>query len=315
VLRDERAFRDKEGRLIFRHADWPIPKVWIGSGGRTLTLLGGHTPVPAVTDQDGDWSVLGLTYEPSSEPRTAFTAELVLHEGGWPAAFEHFRNRIRENFNLSQYRRPDLGWYRDQIVQHFTFMYGRELLNLETGEFEIDRFLNDGERDFGGYDGMLIWGVYPRLGVDERSQWDFYDDLPGGREGLRAMAKRARARGVRFFVPYKPWDRSSDLHGRPDHVAGHERLAELVADVDADGVFLDTMSAISREFREELDRARPGVVFCSEGRAKGQASRSSPAVGTSRPPAQPTMEIGRASRRRCQALTCGASSSLSTVYL
>jgi hypothetical protein len=50
-----------------------------------------------------------------------------------------------------------------------------------------------------------------------------------------------------------------------------QRLAQLVQDVEADGVFLDTMSAISQEFRTAIDRARPGVVFCSEGRAKGKA--------------------------------------------
>src|SRR5262249_52385414 len=112
--------------------------------------------------------------------------------------------------------------------------------------------------------------VYPRIGIDERTQWEFYDDFPGGRAGLRAMAHRARERGVRFFVPYKPWDRSAELHGRqtaPDA----EELARLVADVEADGVFLDTMSAIDPAFRKAIDAVRPGVVFCSEGRATGKA--------------------------------------------
>jgi hypothetical protein len=270
VVLDERAFRDKEGRLIFRHADWPLPRVWVGPEGQTLTLLVWSTSDPAAIDEGSIWSASGAELELSADRPMVFDGELALHTGRWPAAFDRFRTRIRDRFNLSQYQRAELSWYQDQIVQHFTFMYGREILNLATGEFEIDRFLNEGERDFGGYDGMLIWPVYPRIGIDERTQWDFFDDVPGGREGLRAMAQRARERGVRFFVPYKPWDRSAELHGRPGG-ADHERLAELVADVEADGAFLDTMSAISPEFRDAFDRARPGTVFCSEGRAKGLA--------------------------------------------
>ena len=251
-------FLDAYGRPIFRRADWPLPVARVAADGSTLTLL-----------MDGFADVLsagGLTLEPDAR----VGGEIVAHDGGWPAAFDLLRRHVRSQFDLSEYRRPELAWYGDQLVQHFTFLYGREILNHETGEFDVDRFLDEAERDFGGYDGFLIWGVYPRIGVDERTQWDFYDDLPGGRDGLRAMARRARERGVRFFVPYKPWDRSAELHGRggrPDH----EELARLIADVEADGVFLDTMSAIDRDFRRRIDDARPGVVFCSEGRARGPA--------------------------------------------
>ncbi|MCC7355905.1 MAG: hypothetical protein IT330_19370 [Anaerolineae bacterium] len=268
---DRRSFCDGHGRLIFRHVDFPLPVVRIAPDGRTLTLVVRQVTGPAPAfDAERLWTAPGLALDTGAAGKVAFAAELVLHEGGWPAAFDLFRERIRMGFDLGQYQRPEQAWYRDQIVQHFTFLYGREILNLETGQFEIDRFLDEAERDFGGYDGFLIWGVYPRIGVDERTQWDFHDDFPGGRRGLRAMGRRARERGVRFFIPYKPWDRSADLHGHspgPDH----ELLARLVADVEADGVFLDTMAAISTDFRAALDRARPGVVFCSEGRAKGKA--------------------------------------------
>lgn len=201
---------------------------------------------------------------------TEFAGELRLHTGGWPTAFARFRQRIRAEFDLAQYQRPDLAWYNEQLVQHFTFLYGREILNLAHGTFELERFLDEGERDFGGYDSMLIWVVYPRIGVDERTQWDFYDDVPGGRAALRAMARRARERGTRFFIPYKPWDHSAELHGHAQPT-DHEEPARLAADTEADGIFLDTMSAIDDEFRAALDRARPGVVFCSEGRAFGSA--------------------------------------------
>lgn len=268
TLAGMQAFQDSFGRPIFRHVDFPLPLVKLAPEGRTLTLLPGVLPQPITqSGLEPLWSAPGI---PLAESGDCLDMELILHEGGWPAAFDRFRTKIRSGFDLTQYERPDLDWYGEQLVHHFTFLYGREILNLESGQFELERFLDEGEALFGGYDGFLIWGVYPRIGVDERTQWDFYDDFPGGRAGLRAMAQRARARGVRFFIPYKPWDRSADLHGRsagPDH----EQLARLVADVEADGVFLDTMSAIGGEFRTAIDRLRPGVVLCSEGRAKGEA--------------------------------------------
>lgn len=270
TVRDARAFCDANGRLIVRHADWPLPTSWLSPDGRALTLLGGP-PTLSVPAFSNEWAIPELPAAETTAVTTEWEAELHMHDGGWPAAFELFRRRVRAGFDLRQYERPDQHWYRDQLVHHFTFLYGREILNLETGELEIDRFLDDGEHDFGGYDGMLIWGVYPRIGVDERSQWDFHDDFPGGRRGLRTMARRARERGVRFFIPYKPWDRAAELRDAAPRAPDHEELAQLVADVEADGVFLDTMSAVSTEFRDALDRARPGIVFCSEGRAKGAA--------------------------------------------
>ena len=259
VIGGAAAFQDGRGRPIVRHVDWPLPAVRIGPDGRTLTRLA-----------DLDVGAVGTGSGAASLAPDPNRTELVVHDGGWPAAFDLFRQRVRARFDLAQYARPDLAWYRDQLVQHFTFLYGREILNLETGAFEIDRFLDEADETFGGYDGMLIWGVYPLIGVDERTQWDFHDDLPGGRSGVRAMARRARERGVRFFVPFKPWDVSAERHGRPADPPP-AALAELARDVEADGIFLDTMSAVSPEFRAALDHARPGVVFCSEGRSKGLA--------------------------------------------
>jgi hypothetical protein len=286
-----------DGGPVWRHADFPLPAVRVADDGATITLL--LDGLPPDLPLDRLWDPAGTPLGPGGSPAWEF--RLVTHAGGWPAAFDLLRQRVRGRFDLSEYARPDLAWYGDQLVQHFTFLYGREILDLETGQFDLARFLDEGEELFGGYDGFLIWGVYPRIGVDERTQFDFYDDFPGGRTALREMARAARARGVRFFVPYKPWDRAADWRAHGPSAAAlrqiHEhsqvppelarageirawqevarqdaqRLAQLVQDVEADGVFLDTMSAINAEFRAAIDRAQPGVVFCSEGRAKGPA--------------------------------------------
>ena len=215
-------------------------------------------------------SAPGLFVAPGREPATVYRGAIAQIEGGWRSAFALIRARLRAQLDLGEYQRSDLRWMDEQLVHHFTFLYGREILDLERGVFDIARFLDEGERDFGGYDGFLIWAGYPRVGIDERTQWDFFDDLPGGRAGLRDMAAQARRCGARLFVPYLPWDRSHELHGRAG-ASDEEELARLIADVDADGVFLDTLGMITPEFRQAIDCRKPGVAFCSEIRTQGKA--------------------------------------------
>jgi formylglycine-generating enzyme required for sulfatase activity len=67
-------------------------------------------------------------------------------------------------------------------------------------------------------------------------------------------------RGVKVFVDWNPWDNDTRAEGRT-HVAA---LAELVAAIDADGIFLDTLPKGDVTFRPALDAHRPGVVLESE---------------------------------------------------
>ena len=266
---DFHTLSNRQGHAMLNYRDADAPLV-VTNGKTALVLL--NLEASELHDYDPQRLVQspGLEVNVSPKPRQVYRGKIVLVDGGWRQAFAEIRSQLRSLLDLAEYRRQDLQWYSEQFVQHFTFLYGREILDLERGEFNVDRFLEEGERDFGGYDGFLIWGVYPRIGVDERTQWDFYDDLPGGRQGLKQISERARQRGVRFFVPYKPWDKSARLHHRstpPDE----EELARLIVDTAADGVFLDTMDMINATFRQAIDNLKSGVVFCSEGRAEGKA--------------------------------------------
>jgi formylglycine-generating enzyme required for sulfatase activity len=159
------------------------------------------------------------------------------------------------------YDRADFAWAARAFSCHFTFMYDRALYDPVSGAYTLDAFLDDGVREFGGYDIIVLWQAYPRLGVDTRNQFDMYRDMPGGLAGVRDLIRQAHGRGVKVFIDYNPWDRGTRREGRPDE----EVLAELVADIEADGIFLDTMSASSTSLRQTIDKARPGVVLAPEG--------------------------------------------------
>ena len=123
----------------------------------------------------------------------------------------------------------------------------------------MERLLAQGE-EFGGYDTLTLWHQYPRLGVDARSQWDFFDDFPGGVQGLGEAVAQAHQGGARVFLPYKPWDIGDDQSMEGTSV----QLAQLVADTDLDGLFLDTMSSVPAAFRPTIHGVKQGVAFCAE---------------------------------------------------
>jgi sulfatase modifying factor 1 len=107
-------------------------------------------------------------------------------------------------------------------------------------------------RDFGGYDGIVLWHAYPVIGIDERNQFDWYRDVPG----IVELVAFLRARGVRVFVDYNPWD----VGTRREPVGDAQAVREIVRWLGADGVFLDTM----KEAMPELRAVLPDAAFEGE---------------------------------------------------
>ena len=200
-----------------------------------------------------------LVQEPGEET-VVMDCRIGPHLGDWHAAFDAYKRYIYSTFDFKYYDRPVQQYYRKKLVSHFTFLYGHDIYNPKTNEFEIDRFLDEGEANFGGYDYMLLWHDYPRVGVDNRDQFKMYEDLPGGLDGLRQMVDKAHARGVQVFLPYKPWD---IMVKNQDHYKEEARISKAIG---ADGVFLDTMRDSEIAFRKALDAVNPDNVFVSEGR-------------------------------------------------
>ncbi len=195
----------------------------------------------------------------SDSPTMAADVRLWPLSDGWRECFSRFRAEIRARVPQTQYLRDDLRWMRDIRLTHFSYAFGREFFDYASGKPDIDALLDAG-RAFGGYDAVLLWHEYPRLGLDARTQWDFYDDYPGGRTALRALVDRAHERNVRVFLPFKPWDRSP-VENDTQTTA---RIAALIAELDIDGVFFDTMNTVPESFRAAIDAAKPGVVFITE---------------------------------------------------
>jgi hypothetical protein len=268
----ERYCIDSPKDFVFYFTDASDPKMPIDvydamSGcGVYLHILQSALDMDFQDRSDFQTKVFRLSQKPGEET-TVVDGRICPHPGDWHAAFKAFKKYIRSTFDFTYYKRPVQEKYRQRFVSHFTFLYGKDIYDAANNRFRIDGFLDEGELNFGGYDYMLLWHDYPRMGIDDRDQIDMYEDVPGGLDGLKQMVDRAHARGVQVFIPYKPWD---IMKGRTDRFAQEARVAGAIG---SDGVFLDTMDESDLAFRTALDAVNPDNVFVSEGRPNLKAAQ------------------------------------------
>jgi formylglycine-generating enzyme required for sulfatase activity len=166
-----------------------------------------------------------------------------------------------DQFNDTLYKRKDLQWIRHTYVLHLMDAWDKFYYDIEDGKYHLDEFLQRGKKLYGGDDIVSIWPTWPTLGLDQRNQFDLFNDLPGGIKAMQRQAEISRAMGTRFFICYNPWDEGTN---KRNHFEG---LSDLIKATTADGVVLDTKAEASKEIQDAADKVRKGVVMYSEGMA------------------------------------------------
>ena len=194
--------------------------------------------------------VMNLTELPAPG-EVFFPGPAYAGEPGWLDGLKAWRNdRIRLiRYSGAQYERPDLQWTQRIFSQVQLLIWDRSLYDPEKGEYAVDRFLSETEKRIGPIDAVLIWHVYPNLGVDDRNQFDMLRDMPGGMAGVRGMVEQFHARGVKVFFPLLAWDAGTRDEGTVASMA----MARLLKEVDADGINFDTLESVPPGFREAAD--------------------------------------------------------------
>ena len=162
---------------------------------------------------------------------------------------------VRHGYDGSLYDRPDLGWAARCYVVSQVWLYDELLYDWDTHQFTPDRLVDDAIARFGGFDGVVLWHAYPVIGLDDRNQWDFYRDV----DLLPQLVRDLHARDVKVFVDYNPWDVGT-RRGADDAT----ELASLAADLEIDGVFLDTLKEGGGGLLSAIDAARPGIAVEGE---------------------------------------------------
>jgi formylglycine-generating enzyme required for sulfatase activity len=164
---------------------------------------------------------------------------------------------VRIGWDDVNYRRPELQWAQRNFVHAQMMVEDRYFFDPATGEYTVDRYLDDLEARFGGLDSVLIWYVYPNIGIDDRNQTDLAHDLPGGLAGLKRAVDAFHRRGVKVFLPTKPWDHGTRENAESDWHA----IARIVKAVGADGINGDTYNGVPRAFFDACEaQGRPVVL-------------------------------------------------------
>ena len=166
-----------------------------------------------------------------------------------------------ETFDNTLFERPDLQWIKHDYLMTLQMAWDHEYYDPATGKYNLAEFLEKGKKYMGGYDVYSIWPTWPRLGVDQRNQWDLYEDLPGGLDKMKELAGMCQAYGTKFFIAFNPWDQST----REENP--YKGMARLIKATNADGVVLDTKGSSSFELQHAADSVRASVIMYSEGMA------------------------------------------------
>ena len=188
-----------------------------------------------------------------------------LFDGEWQNGLRLlFRDKFLfdvEKFDNTLFEREDIKWIKSSYLIVLQMAWDREFLDRTTGKYTFPAELKSWNDQFNNIDVFGIWPTWPRLGLDQRNQWDMYRNLPGGTEQLKSFARMTRQYGTRFFIAYNPWDNSTRIE---NHYKG---MARLISETEADGVVLDTRGSSSYELQAAADSVRRGVVMFSEGMA------------------------------------------------
>ena len=177
----------------------------------------------------------------------------------WLADMKRWRMEYLKciGYNGAEYDRPELKWTQSSFMQPQMMIEDRYFFDPATGKYTVDRYLDDLDKRYGGIDAVLVWHTYPNIGIDDRSQFDHFRDMPGGIPAIRQMVADFHRRGVRVLFPMMLWDQGTRDFGLPESRA----LAEELAEVGADGINGDTMAAVPREYRVASDKTGHPLAF------------------------------------------------------
>ena len=105
------------------------------------------------------------------------------------------------------------------------------------------------------------------MGIDNRNQHDMVRSMPGGVAGVKQMIADFHRRGVRVLFPMMMWDQGTRDPGK----CWPEAIAQLMAEIGADGINGDTQDGVPLAYSLAADKAGHPLVFEPEGGPSDEA--------------------------------------------
>src|SRR5208283_4033148 len=187
----------------------------------------------------------------------------------WLADITHWQKErlIRIGYDGSRYDLPALKWTQSSFMQPQMMVQDRYFYDPVAGKYTVDRYLDDLQKRYGGIDAVLIWPTYPNMGIDIRNQQDMIRCMPGGIPGVKQMIADFHKRGVRVLFPMMMWDQGTRDPGK----SWPDAIAELMAEVGADGINGDTQDGVPLAFSLAADKTGHTLAFEPEGGPSDEA--------------------------------------------
>ncbi len=178
------------------------------------------------------------------------------------AILEHWRieRKIYVGYDAASYDAKAQQWMQSSFIQPLMMVEDRYLYDPAAGNYTVERYLDDLAKRYGGIDAVIVWPTYPNLGIDNRNQLDMIRAMPGGVVGVKAMVGDFHRRGVRVLFPINMWDQGTQDPGR----LWPQAVAELMAAIDADGIFGDTQDGVPQSFPQAAERNGHSLAFQTE---------------------------------------------------
>jgi formylglycine-generating enzyme required for sulfatase activity len=179
----------------------------------------------------------------------------------WRIALQSWRKRKQSQlkYDGTSYLSDEFNWVSSNFSCCFIMICDSDFYDYKANEYRIHGLIKRGKQEYGGYDSVVLWHAYPRIGLDDRNQYDFYREMPHGLSGIKEVTEQFHQAGIKVFIDYNPWDKGTRREQQPDI----DLLIDLLKSIDADGIFLDTMKD-APGFREKLDSVKEGIVLEGE---------------------------------------------------
>lgn len=177
----------------------------------------------------------------------------------WLKDIMHWRSErlIRVGYNTARHNTTALQWVQWSFIQPQMMVQDRYFYDPVTRRYSVDKYLDDLESRYGGIDAVLIWPTYPNMGIDDRNQHDMIRSMPGALPAVKQMIADFHRRNVRVLFPMMMWDQGTRDPGKP----WPDAIAELMKELDADGINGDTQNGVPLAFTDAAEHIGHPLAF------------------------------------------------------
>ncbi len=136
----------------------------------------------------------------------------------WRTALQSWRKRKQSQlrYDGTSYLSDPLKWVSSNFSCCFVMICDSDFYDYKANVYRISELIKRGKNEYGGYDSVVLWHAYPRIGLDDRNQFDFYREMPHGLPGIKGVIEQFHQADIKVFIDYNPWDKGTFREEKSD---------------------------------------------------------------------------------------------------